>query len=399
MAHGIPGGAAMRMSVDVLIVGAGVAGLWLAARLRRRGFAVAVVTSGAAGQGQTIHSQGIIHGGLKYGLDGRMGRAPQALAAMPGRWLAAMAGDGELDLQGVRMHSPRQLLWSAAAMPARLARQLAQRMLHSAPLQGRRPPPFDGCDCPLVELAEPVLDVPSLIVRLLQLGGSVITTGDAKYQWRRRGQSMTALHTGEREIDFRALMLCAGAGNAGIIGELGEGRPKMQLRPLQMLLCRGLDAPLPELYGHCTGASPTPLATITSHGPPQQRSWYIGGQVAETGGDMDPAKHEEQGPALLARILPWWQPPRLQWRSIAISRAEPAPRPLAGRARNATVLPLAGLGNAWALWPLKLALAPQLADRALAALQQAGVHPAGGAEDAVASVAPVAKPPWQERQS
>lgn len=46
------------MSTDVLIVGAGVAGLWLNARLRRQGFSTVLVESATLGGGQSVKSQG-----------------------------------------------------------------------------------------------------------------------------------------------------------------------------------------------------------------------------------------------------------------------------------------------------------------------------------------------------
>jgi len=60
------------ISTDVLIVGAGVAGLWLNARLRRQGFSTVLVESASLGGGQSVKSQGIIHGGAKYALHGAL---------------------------------------------------------------------------------------------------------------------------------------------------------------------------------------------------------------------------------------------------------------------------------------------------------------------------------------
>ena len=47
------------ISTDVLIVGAGVAGLWLNARLRRQGFSTVLVESASLGGGQSVKSQEI----------------------------------------------------------------------------------------------------------------------------------------------------------------------------------------------------------------------------------------------------------------------------------------------------------------------------------------------------
>ncbi|HEY3967359.1 MAG TPA: FAD-dependent oxidoreductase, partial [Planctomycetaceae bacterium] len=54
------------MELDVLIFGGGAAGLWLLDQLARRGDCVLLLEAGRLGLGQTVGSQGIIHGGLKY---------------------------------------------------------------------------------------------------------------------------------------------------------------------------------------------------------------------------------------------------------------------------------------------------------------------------------------------
>ena len=82
----------MVTSVDVLILGGGTSGLWLLDDLYRRGFRVALVEAGQLGAGQTISSQGIIHGGLKYALGGRATKASLAIRDMPQRWRRSLLG-------------------------------------------------------------------------------------------------------------------------------------------------------------------------------------------------------------------------------------------------------------------------------------------------------------------
>jgi glycerol-3-phosphate dehydrogenase len=65
--------------VDVAIVGGGIAGLWLLARLRQRGYGALLIESERLGAGQTICAQGIIHGGAKYACTGRVSDSAKAL--------------------------------------------------------------------------------------------------------------------------------------------------------------------------------------------------------------------------------------------------------------------------------------------------------------------------------
>ena len=58
-----------KIDVDVAIVGGGIAGLWIANLLLRRGINVALCEADAVGGSQTGAAQGIIHSGAKYALD------------------------------------------------------------------------------------------------------------------------------------------------------------------------------------------------------------------------------------------------------------------------------------------------------------------------------------------
>jgi len=164
------------LSTDVLIVGGGVAGLWLNARLRRQGFATLLVDKGTLGGGQTVKSQGIIHGGTKYALSGALTGASEAIADMPRRWREALEGKGELDLSGVRLLSDAHYLWSPGTLAGNLTSFFASKAVRSrvGQVKGDELPPalqhpkFKG---KVYRLSELVLDVPSLIARLAELAG------------------------------------------------------------------------------------------------------------------------------------------------------------------------------------------------------------------------------------
>lgn len=82
---------------DILIVGGGIAGLWTANRLLQAGWNVLLLESSALGAAQTLASQGIMHSGVKYGIDGSNREIAQQLKTLPPRWMDCLAGKGEWD--------------------------------------------------------------------------------------------------------------------------------------------------------------------------------------------------------------------------------------------------------------------------------------------------------------
>ena len=48
----------------IIIIGGGIAGLWMLNRLRAEGYDVMLLEKNQLGAGQTIASQGMIHGGI-----------------------------------------------------------------------------------------------------------------------------------------------------------------------------------------------------------------------------------------------------------------------------------------------------------------------------------------------
>ena len=158
-----------RIRVDVAIVGGGIAGLWLLNVLRTRGYSAVLVERSAFGDGQTICSQGMIHGGLKYALGGSFTTAAEAIAAMPQRWRKNLAGDGDVDLRGVEVLSDRYYLWTANdSTLGQLGVFLASKLLRGRAKRLERPEfpePFadTGFNGAVYELDELVIDAASLL--------------------------------------------------------------------------------------------------------------------------------------------------------------------------------------------------------------------------------------------
>ena len=356
-----------QIPLDVLVVGGGIAGLWTARRLQAAGHVCAVVEREALGAGQTGAAQGMIHGGLKYALDGRPSAASEALAAMPGRWRACLEGTGEVDLRGVRRLADACWLWADDAFRGRLATLLASRLLRgraerAAP--GARPPflehaAFDGV---AVRLDEIVVDVPSLLdVLAAPLAPRLVRITDLEERLH-RDASGPGLTLGDRVLRPRHVVLCAGAGNEALLAALGEAGPAMQRRPLHQV-CVAVDHPHP-VHGHClTGQLGTePRLTITSH--PREGGgwlWYLGGALAGAGVERDRDAQIAAARVEVARALPWLDVTTAAFSTLRVDRAEPA----TGSGRRPDHAFVAGTGPVITTWPTKLTLAPDLADRVL----------------------------------
>lgn len=384
------------LSTDVLIVGGGIAGLWLNARLRRQGFATLLVEKGSLGGGQSVKSQGIIHGGAKYALHGALSGASEAIADMPRRWREALAGGGELDLSGVRVLSDAHYLWSPGTLAGNLTSFFASKAVRGRvdQVKGEQLPPalqhpkFKG---KVYRLAELVLDVPSLIARLAELAGDGLLAARQIEPLREHGE-LRGLRVDGREIRARRVVLSAGAGNAELLAALGIEQPKQQLRPLHMVLAKG--PALKPLYAHCLGGGPKPRVTVTTHPAADgQWVWYLGGDLAETDGvARDEAAQIRAAQQEMAELLPWVDQAQTRWATLRVDRAEPAQSGLV-RPDNAF---LAEQSSLLVGWPTKLALAPDFADRVLAALDRDGVQPGRHAPLPQLPRPPVAQPAWEE---
>ena len=316
------------LETDICILGGGIAGLWLNARLRGQGYSTLLIERGALGGGQSSKSQGIIHGGTKYALHGKLTTAAEAIAGMPQRWRDCLEGKGDVDLRGVRLLSAHHYLWSPGNLISNLAGFFASKALRG------RVDQIKGSDLPAVfdnpgfrgkvyRLAELVLDVPDVIRRLAELAEESLVVASAAQVMRGDDNQVAGIRIGDTVIRAQRYVLTAGEGNEGLLQSWGVEQPAMQRRPLQMVLVKGRD--LPALYAHCLGSSPKPRITVTTHPCADgQWCWYLGGELAEQGVGMTPDALIDKARAELRELLPWVNLDDCQWTTLPVNRAEPA---------------------------------------------------------------------------
>jgi glycerol-3-phosphate dehydrogenase len=384
------------ISTDVLIVGAGVAGLWLNARLRHQGFSTVVVEKASLGGGQTLKSQGIIHGGAKYALHGALSGASEAIADMPRRWRDALAGKGELNLSGVRLLSEAHYLWSPGTIAGNLTSFFASKAVRGRvdQVKGSDLPPalqdpkFKG---KVYRLAELVIDIPSLVKKLAELAGDSLLAGQNIEPLRQDGE-LVGLRVDGRDIHAQRVVLSAGGGMADLLQALNVSQPAMQRRPLHMVLVKG--PTLKPLYAHCLGGGPKPRITVTTHPAADgQWVWYLGGDIAEAEGvARTTAEQIAAARKELTNLLPWIDLSQAQFATLRVDRAEPQQSGLV-RPDNAF---LDVQGRLMVGWPTKLALAPDFADRVLASLSRDDIHPTPQPPHADFPKPPLAIPVWDQ---
>lgn len=399
-----------RYSTDIAIFGGGIAGLWLLARLRKLGFSAILLESDRLGSGQTLASQGIIHGGLKYALSGNLDGAAQAIAAMPARWRDLLAGNtgDDLDLSTVRVLSECYYMWSDGGFRSRL-----KSFLGSKSLRGRidavspddYPAPFAETTIAgsLYQLPDFVIDSESLLARLVDLSPGArfqIDAGHTRFRQTAQGQveSCQVCCRGTAvEITAQRFVFSAGEGNAGLIAAAGLERISQQLRPLKMVCLTGPQ--LPALFAHCIGSdfSMTPLLTITTHpGEDGQHTWYLGGELAESGVSQSDEELLARARGLLNRFLPWVDITGVSWQCFTINRAEAD----TGNSKRPDDAFYMEAKNTIVVWPTKFTLTPSLTDRVVNHLHASGVRPAGDADGtALASALPpatLAVPRWRK---
>jgi glycine/D-amino acid oxidase-like deaminating enzyme len=354
------------MRLDALIFGGGAAGLWLLDRLSRDGHHVLLLEANALGCGQTVASQGIIHGGLKYTLSGLLTKSAKNIREMPQIWRDSLLGRATPNLSQTRLRSGCCFLWQTDTLASRAGMIGARFGLHVTPeiiSPDERPDALKGVAGTVARLPEQVIQPRSFIQDLAAQYRDRILKIDVH-----RGLEFVLDSPGEvtaiklvspmdgskLELRPRQVILTAGGGNARLRKLAGLSSDVMQRRPLHMVLVRGN---LPELNGHCLDGAKTRVTITSEVDSSGSMVWQIGGQIAEEGVNYEPESLTVRARSELSTILPGIDLRDAEWSTYSVDRAEGA-TPNGGRPESIQVL---CAGNVTTGWPTKLVLAPVLA--------------------------------------
>jgi glycine/D-amino acid oxidase-like deaminating enzyme len=373
---------------DIIVFGGGIAGLWIGNTLKRARYNVIVIEKEKLGAGQTLASQGIIHGGQKYVLQGIMTPHAAAVSKMPHRWQASFEGRGEVDLTSVQFLSETQIMWPAGSLVSAAAVLAAATLVNADckklkkadyPEALKKQKKIKG---PVYSLPEKVLDVRSVILALAQdLEGRIL-----------KGEITGITPVGEVAVSGQPLraqfiIFAAGTGNELALDMLKIGERLTQRRPLRQVMVR----PLPyALFAHGIADNGRPRISVTSHSIGQgEYVWYLGGGVAENGANMDAAAALRFAQQELKQIFPEIDWDGKEWATWYGDRAEP---------RDAKGELPAGpfvhqCGRILMAWPTKLTFAPALSDRVFERLKS--IEPAAKSPPPPLPSADIGSYPWE----
>ncbi len=393
------------LKCDVVIFGGGVAGLWLLALLRQQGYQTLLLETDALGAGQTRFAQGIIHGGTKYALLGKVTASSEAIAAMPGIWRDCIQGKGIIDLTKVKVLSDNQCMWSHNALSSRMAGFFASKLMRSRTeeiKQQQRPEIFQHTmfKGKVYKLDEPVLDTASIVHALAEPHHDAIMhiKGTPQFAKNNAAHFQVEDNAGKTwQFEAQRCVLMAGQGNADLAAAIGlAALPAMQLRLLKMVMLRG---GLPEkIYAHCLEANVNPRLTITSHEDNNgDIVWYMGGQLAEEGTQRSDDEQIKIAQQELNSLMPWLDLEKAQWACLDINRAEPE----MGKGKRPDTSFFSTIGAVVTAWPTKLALAPKLAADIFGQFKETNLTASGQSLSDLATLPEFPVPdyaplPWQE---
>lgn len=377
-----------KTDIDIVIFGAGIAGLWILNHLKSIGYDVLLLEKDSIGCGQTIAAQGIIHSGLKFSLAGKVNTLAKTISAMPDRWRNALDGKGNVDLSNAKLNATSQHLLIPPGLFGGLTKIVTQKTLgqnvHSIE-QEQWPEALvkSGFSGSLIHMDEPVLDVPSTLHTLAEPYKACI---------KKIGTETPDEYLSKHNITTKLKIFTSAAFNKKHAQEHGKDRGlQTQHRPLLQGIMK--NAPFP-LFAHLVGKTDKPVASITTHTLQDGTLiWYLGGGLAERNKDADPYNVYKSSLAAFHKYLPNVNFSNTQWGVLAIDRIE-------GKSKTDSWMPdtptIHDAADTLYCWPTKLTFAPMLGDLVFEKLQNRGFQASHNKSDfSHLDTIGYTKTPWQ----
>ncbi|XOV83634.1 MAG: FAD-dependent oxidoreductase [bacterium] len=349
--------------IDAAIIGGGIAGAWALNLLQKRGYNCILLESTSLGSDQTLASQGMIHGGLKYALSGVLTGASEAIADMPRRWRACLQGEDEVDLRGARVLSDHYYMFAEATTLGRLTTFFASRALRGRIDKIKPsawPAEFHGFEGVVYQLNDFVMDTTDLLRTLTAAHrGRVLQLHANRKNIAPHAEGGYTISLADTCVHAAALICCAGNGSRDLQQALGVSQLPVQQRPLKQVIVNHQHDVM--MFAHClTGiASDEPRLTITSHRHSNGVSWYLGGQLADKGVERSDDEQLATARRELATCVPWLDWQHAQFEILTVNRAEP----LQASGIKPDEAYVARRKDFIQCFPTKLTLAPDLGDK------------------------------------
>ena len=359
------------MGYDVVVFGGGISAYWLVDELRRAGKSVCLLDTsslsaptGEYNFSQTLASQGIIHGGLKYSLTGILSDSAKSIREMPHRWLGSLKGQCEPDLSAVKWRAPGCYLWRTQSLSSQFGMFGAKIGLRTKPLAVPRkdiPPLLRNSSGDVYFVEETVISPQSLLKEFLKRNRDScfalpenphITFQETTSHSTTTGMQIEIISAMQRtSITAGIVVFAAGEGNAILRSQAGKTTEKMQKRPLRMLMLKG---DLPDFCGHCVDGAKTRVTITSERISSSETVWQIGGNLAEKGPGMTEQDFLALGLSEVHATIPDLNLEKLVCSSYLVNRAE-GKTSMGGRPDMPVILTE---NRIITCWPTKLALVP-----------------------------------------
>lgn len=363
-----------EINLDMVIFGGGVAGLWTLYKAGQKGYSSLLVESDSLGSGQTIVSQGIIHGGFKYLLP-HMTREDSAheIRNMPELWRGFLSGKDRPDLRGV-IRSDSCYVWIPNDVPRGWDRALSlgTRILSTKPkISTKNPEWLEKSASRIYSLDEPIVDTSALLYQLALPNIDRIIYSDNSYlefNTHKKDQIDYITLKDKMTDDMinvipKKVIFTAGKGNQDLAQKIGLKDDIMQKKIIRHAIVYG-DS-VPAFYGHCIGNMGGAYMTITTHNDFKNRNvWNIGGDIADKGAEMSSSDFSGYIAREISRKLPYIDLGNFKISCFNATKAEVKTTGM----KRPKGISFIERGNVIIGWPTKLALAPVFADKLISSL-------------------------------